>query len=339
MSTIPKFPAIGSRSHPSLLAATLAIAALLLGAGALEAAGTPEQQCQAVKNRVAGKYAACRQSAEALLAMSGDTARYDAMITRCATSFTTAWQRAQEKKTSTCLDGAATEAAFQAAIDEATTSIAAALAGSGLPHCSADLASCIDDLSVCQAAPRGQRLKTGQTTCWDSFGAAIPCAGTGQDGELQKGLAPSYVDNADGSITDTQTGLVWEKLSDDGSIHDKDDIYTWDDAFAVKVATLNDDEFAGHADWRVPNRFELESLMNLGTNNPAVYPAFDAACAEGCTVITCSCTATTFDRIYWTSTASFGGPPWAWRVDFNSGDVISASKGISFYVRAVRGGS
>ena len=27
------------------------------------------------------------------------------------------------------------------------------------------------------------------------------------------------------------TGLMWEKLSDDGSIHDKDTTYIWDDAF------------------------------------------------------------------------------------------------------------
>ena len=330
---------IRKHTHSRPVAAACVIGALLLCAGAGEAASTPEQQCRAMKNKTAGKYAACRQSAEALLATSGDTTKYDATITKCATNFTSAWQKAQDKKAGACLDGAPTEAAFQTAIDDATHDIADALAGLGLNNCSADLASCAGDLGACQAAPEGQRLKTGQTTCWDSSGTAVPCAGTGQDGELQKGLSPAYLDNADGSITDTRTGLVWEKLSDDGSIHDKDDVYTWDEAFAVKVGTLNDGGFAGHADWRVPNRFELESLMNLGTNDPAVSPAFDTACADGCTVLTCSCTATTFDRVYWTSTASVGFPPWAWRVDFNSGDVISASKGSSFYVRAVRGGA
>ena len=62
------------------------------------------------------------------------------------------------------------------------------------------------------------------------------------------------MDNGDGTITDTKTGLMWEKLSDDGSIHDKDTAYTWANAFAVKVATLNGGGgFAGHTDWRVPN--------------------------------------------------------------------------------------
>src|SRR5256712_5381503 len=53
----------------------------------------------------------------------------------------------------------------------------------------------------------------GQTTCWDSSGNVIPCAGTGQDGDLQKGAPLSYTDNGNGTITDNNTGLLWEKLS------------------------------------------------------------------------------------------------------------------------------
>src|SRR5256886_17017803 len=79
---------------------------------------------------------------------------------------------------------------------------------------------------------------TGQTTCWDSNGNAISCAGTGQDGELRKGAPLAYVDNGDGTVTDVNTGLVWEKLSDDGTVHDKDNMYTWTNAFAGHVATL-----------------------------------------------------------------------------------------------------
>src|SRR5437016_10972638 len=64
-------------------------------------------------------------------------------------------------------------------------------------------------------------LATGQTTCWDSNGNVIPCAGTGQDGELRKGAPLAYVDNGDGTITDVNTGLMWEQLSHDGSVHDQ----------------------------------------------------------------------------------------------------------------------
>jgi hypothetical protein len=37
----------------------------------------------------------------------------------------------------------------------------------------------------------------------------------------------------------TNTGLMWEKKRDDGSIHDKATVYTWDNAFAVHIAGLN----------------------------------------------------------------------------------------------------
>ncbi len=40
--------------------------------------------------------------------------------------------------------------------------------------------------------------------------------------------SPRFVDNGDGTITDRQTCLVWEKKSADGSLHDKDLRYPWD---------------------------------------------------------------------------------------------------------------
>ena len=39
--------------------------------------------------------------------------------------------------------------------------------------------------------------------------------------------------NADGTITDTNTRLVWEKQSADGTIHDQDNAYDWPEAAAV----------------------------------------------------------------------------------------------------------
>ena len=34
--------------------------------------------------------------------------------------------------------------------------------------------------------------RTGQTKCYDSSGIEIPCAGTGQDGEIQAGMRKKY---------------------------------------------------------------------------------------------------------------------------------------------------
>ena len=181
---------------------------------------------------------------------------------------------------------------------------------------------------------------SGQTTCWDSSGNVISCAGTGEDGEFRSGAPLAYADNGDGTVTDLNTGLVWEKLSDDGTVHDRDNLYTWADAFAVHVAALNFTNFAGHRDWRLPNVRELESIVNYQASNPIVSSAFNTNCAPGCSATTCSCTAL---GNYWSSTSSVSSPARAWFVSFRYGTVDafspSGSKSSAAFVRAVRGGS
>ena len=147
---------------------------------------------------------------------------------------------------------------------------------------------------------------------------------------------------------------MWEKQSfADGSIHDIENRYTWDSAFAAHIGTLNRTKFAGHTNWRVPNYKELVGILDLGTFNPAVSPAFNNHCSGldlgPCTVLTCSCTALTN---YWTPSSLAFFPASAWVVDFDLGFVglESAYKGLYcpahypctqglFPVRAVRGGS
>jgi hypothetical protein len=176
----------------------------------------------------------------------------------------------------------------------------------------------------------GGVLKTGQIQC-ETSDAMGGCPGNpaGQDGELQKGTARSYTDNGDGTITDNSTGLIWEKLADDGSIHDWDNTYNWDDAFLVKIATLNTAPcFAGHCDWRLPNVNELQTLVNYGNVSPAV----DAAFNNGVDSFTQS-------SVYWSSTTYQGGPDGAWDVNCFDGSVFAFSKFNISFVRAVRGGS
>ena len=66
------------------------------------------------------------------------------------------------------------------------------------------------------------RLATGVTT---SYGA-------GDDGAVQAGAPLRYRDNGDGTISDLNTGLMWEKkIKGDGvvdgtNLHDADNIYS-----------------------------------------------------------------------------------------------------------------
>ena len=122
-----------------------------------------------------------------------------------------------------------------------------------------------------------------------------------------------------------------------GSVHDKDTRYSWADAFALEIVALNTPPcFTGRCDWRLPNRRELESMVDVGAVDPAVSPAFDTACAPGCTVLTCACTVSGY---YWSSSTLRARLTAGWLVNFSDGYVGGDFKSGSNYVRAVRGGS
>lgn len=125
-------------------------------------------------------------------------------------------------------------------------------------------------LANCAPAPPAGVLRTGQMTCWDSSGAVIACAGTGQDGDLQAGAPRSYTDNGNGTITDNVTGLMWEKITNPTGCPFSD----WAGAFA-RIATLNATNFAGYNDWRLPNVNELQSLIDYGRQQPSIDPVFN----------------------------------------------------------------
>lgn len=78
----------------------------------------------------------------------------------------------------------------------------------------------------------------------------------------------NFVDNGDGTITDTATGLMWQQ-NDDGITRD------WQNALSYcENLTL-----ATHSDWRLPNAKELHSIVDYSrspdaTNSPAIDPLF-----------------------------------------------------------------
>lgn len=98
-------------------------------------------------------------------------------------------------------------------------------------------------------------VDTGQDKCYDDNGNQITCPGEGaalygQDSQYN-GTQPSYRDNGDGTITDLNTGLMWQKNADEKMY--------WSDAVS-NASTFN---LAGYTDWRLPTIKELYSLMNF----------------------------------------------------------------------------
>ena len=333
---------------PSLLALTIVTPPLAVPASA---AATPAQICQAGKNNVTGKYHYCRQKAEAKYATTSNSAARTAALQKCLDKYNAGWAAVEKKAGGACTNtGDASE--YQNDVETDTTNIATGLAGGTLQDYPMEVATCQDGLSTCNAdvatcetAPQARPLRTGQFLCWDSSGTQISCTGTGQDGDLQKGVAFSFRDNGDGTITDNNTGLMWEVLTNDGSIHDMGNKYTWDDAFAVKVAMLNSGGgFAGHTDWRVPNVKELQSILDYENLTPSVSPTFNhiagqragVGCDPSVPCTDCTCTAS---GPYWTSTTWVQTPANAWDIDFSNGDHDAPRKSDGLFVRAVRGGS
>jgi hypothetical protein len=160
---------------------------------------------------------------------------------------------------------------------------------------------------------------------------------------------PRFEDGGE-TVFDHQTGLEWEKKTDDGGIHDMDNRYPWSTgtnnpdgtAFTVFLAALNGGAalgvsadgltssgpcYAGHCDWRLPTIGELRTIVDCshgsGPGTPCVDPIFGP----------------TQTNAYWSSSSLAGDPLGSWSVGFNYGSGSVYNKTLSLSVRAIRGGS
>jgi hypothetical protein len=96
----------------------------------------------------------------------------------------------------------------------------------------------------------------------------------GQDAHYQI-LPASYTDNGDGTITDNNTGLMWEQESYRG---DEGMKWTWEQAM-TGIDAFNAEKLGGHDDWRVPTLKELYSIVQFSgifDRGQVIRPYFDA---------------------------------------------------------------
>ncbi len=167
---------------------------------------------------------------------------------------------------------------------------------------------------------------TGQTECYDAGGSVISCTGTGQDGELQKGIVwptPRFADNGDGTVTDHLTGLVWLQNANRFGTRTWAQALSDCNSLADDGADLTDGSAAG--DWRLPNVKELQSLIDFGRHNPALPAGHPFSGVQY--------------YYYWSSTTYAANTVLAWRVDVAYGFVDGGNKTNNPYVWPVRGGN
>ena len=129
----------------------------------------------------------------------------------------------------------------------------------------------------------------------------------------------SFVDNGDGTVTDTNTNLMWGQATDKN-------IYTWKQAMDY----CDNLTLGGHSDWRLPTRNELQSLVNYRRHSPAIsmsyFPKFKPNYFPY-----------TAPSDYWASTTSAtSASDQAWFVNFRFGEVYYIDKSNYYHVRAVR---
>jgi len=141
-------------------------------------------------------------------------------------------------------------------------------------------------------------------------------------------------------VRDNVTGLIWEVKTDDGSVHDKDNQYTWYDSDPATnggnagtsgdgkdtedfIYALNAESFGDFTDWRLPTIKELDSIVNLGTTIPTIDTAYFP---------------NTVSSGYWSSSTDAYSTGYALRIYFGYGNDSTHLKSDAYYVRAVRGG-
>jgi len=199
-------------------------------------------------------------------------------------------------------------------------------------------------LELCLALNSANILKgapDNSAACQQEFTAALALI---DKVAAKAGTACRYVDNGDGTVSDLNTGLMWEQTTSTctGEVTCYINAYLWSTggnladgtAFTSFLATLNNGDsiyggvstpimgcFANHCDWRLPSIVELQGIVNT-SDSPTIDPIFGP----------------TQSGLYWSATTDYGYPSLAWLVDFLDGTLFGGYKPSRYYVRAVRSG-
>lgn len=132
------------------------------------------------------------------------------------------------------------------------------------------------------------------------------------------------VDSANGTVTDTRTGLMWDRcargLSGVGCATGAASTFTWQGALDA-AATIG--TYKGYNDWRLPNLKELRSLVEECRFNTSIN---DFAFPN------------TPGAFVWSGSPFAGGATFVWVVSFYGGDASVRFRSFPYQVRLVRAG-
>jgi hypothetical protein len=116
-------------------------------------------------------------------------------------------------------------------------------------------------------------------------------------------------------VTDRLTELIWTQNANQAN-----GTADWEQA----VSGAGSCKKGGFTDWRLPNRFEMESLLDLDRFNPALPEGNPFKYVQ--------------PSYYWTSTTTANSDDDAWVIHFYIGFVAKDDKAGAHHVWYVRGG-
>jgi len=134
--------------------------------------------------------------------------------------------------------------------------------------------------------------------------------------------ATRFTNNGNGTVTDSVTGLIWLTNANCFGLQTWTNALSSANGLASTNCGLNDGSTAGQ--WRLPNRNELQSLIDYTRGSPALpvdHPFTNTPGGD-----------------YWSSTSLAFDPTQAWIVSISLGGVSPSLKVNSGRVWPVRGG-
>ncbi len=134
--------------------------------------------------------------------------------------------------------------------------------------------------------------------------------------------ASDFQDGSDGTVLHVPTGLVWQRCTlgqswTGNGCAGSADLLDWEDGLQVADIHVQD----GQSDWRVPDRNELNSIVENRCFLPALNDQVFPDAPGGAT---------------WTSSPAASQSGQAWSVDFDSGTVEQLATSQENVVRLVR---